>query len=256
MYKNKFVVVVKCNGSILRERSGGTVHLPFGSHYSILLKNKNSCKASVSIEVDGKDVLNGHTLILGANQSDEIKGWMRNMSKTNLFKFINKTKQIQDYRGDRIDDGLIRVTYQFEKTYEPIDWVYLNHPVCRGYDSPDIGGVGSTKTTWTYSNSSCTDTVACCYSASFGDVKKSSAPRADEGITVKGAKVNQGYAYGDIGTLEDTTNTIVLHLKGITKRKKVVKRPLTVKTRFVCDTCGKKSRSSAKFCSRCGNYLN
>jgi len=187
MYKNKFVAVVKCNGSILRERSGGTVRLPFGSHYSILLKNKNSCKASVSIEVDGEDVLNGHTLILGANQSEEVKGWMRNMSKTNLFKFINKTKQIQDYRGDRIDDGLVRVTYQFEKAPEPVDWVYLNQPTYRGHGRAYKGN----------SRAHTGDTVYCC---SLSDFNESAAPRADEGITVKGAKVSQRYSYGNIGT--------------------------------------------------------
>ncbi len=101
MYKRNFVVVVKCNGAILREREGGTVYLPFGSQYSILLKNKHVRKASVSIEVDGKDVLNGHNLIMNPNTDSEVKGFMRNMSKTNKFKFINKTKQIQRHRGEK-----------------------------------------------------------------------------------------------------------------------------------------------------------
>ena len=114
MYKNNFVVVVKCNGQILREQ-GSTVYLPYGSEYSILLKNKDTRKASVGIEVDGRDALNGNRLIIGGNSTEEVKGFMRNMRKTNRFKFIKKTREIQKHRGDKIDDGLIRVTYRFEK---------------------------------------------------------------------------------------------------------------------------------------------
>ncbi len=42
MYKQNFVVVVKCNGKILREQDSDVVYLPFGAEYSILLKNKDS----------------------------------------------------------------------------------------------------------------------------------------------------------------------------------------------------------------------
>jgi len=87
-------------------------------------------------------------------------------------------------------------------------------------------------------------------------LSKSSAPRADEGITVKGRKVNQDYAYGEVGALERSSQSIILHLKGQTSHRKKVARPRTVKIKLSCDVCGKKSKSSAKFCSSCGNYLD
>jgi hypothetical protein len=40
MYHKKFIAVIKNQGNILRD-GGGLVRLPFGSTYSILLKNKN-----------------------------------------------------------------------------------------------------------------------------------------------------------------------------------------------------------------------
>lgn len=250
MYKNKFVAVIKCQGSILRERTGGVVNLPFGSTYSILLKNKHSRNALVSIEVDGKDVLNGHQLIVAPNSSDEIKGWMRNMRQTSKFKFINKTKKIQRYRGDFIDDGLIRVTYQFEKEPEPVDWVYLNRPTT--YFGGNNSG-GYAKATWTGNTG---DYVSCYNVSASSSLSKCSAPRADEGITVRGKKINQNFTYGSIGEVERAVNTIVLQLKGVTKRKKVVTKPVTVRGKITCDVCGKKSATTARFCSRCGNHLD
>ena len=255
MYKKNFVAVVKCNGSILREREGGTVRLPFGSTYSILLKNKHSRKASVSIEVDGKDVLNGHRLIMEPNSTEEIRGFMRNMRKTNRFKFINKTEQIQRYRGDRLDDGLVRVSYRFEKEPDPIVYhTYLNDSKPWNY--------GGTAGRSSYSDNSVRAYFSSCDAGPVGATKcksipaAASVPLAEEGITVKGQKINQGYVYGSIGPLERSSNVIILHLKGLTKSKKRINIPITVKTRFACEVCGKRSKSTAKYCSRCGNYLD
>lgn len=231
MYKDNFVVAVKCNDNILREH-GSTVYLPFNTNYSILLKNKDSRKALVTIEIDGEDVLNHHGLIMSGNDSHELKGFMRDMNLTNRFKFINKTKEIQDYRGDKIDDGLLRVTYNFVappvKSYEP---KYLfSYGDCR-IKGDTVYRAGA---------------VSCC----------SSAPAIDEGITVKGESISQSYNYGNIGNLSSEKHVIILQLKGRTKIKKTtVKKPLTVVNKIRCETCGRKNKSSNKFCYNCGTCL-
>ena len=249
MYKNNFVAVIKCNGNILRERSNGAVYLPFGASYSVLLKNKDARRALVTMEVDGKNVLNGQSLILDGNETQEIKGFMRNMRKTNRFKFINKTREIQQHRGDRIDDGLVRVTYQFEK---PIEFPKLsNHS--KTYIWNDL----SDSTTWYYgSNSDSSGTFNSVNYSSSLCKSKSFAPRRDEGITVKGEEVNSRYVNGSIGFLEPDIHTIILQLKGLTETNKPIKRAVTVKTKMKCETCGRKNRSTNKFCYNCGTYLN
>ena len=113
-YKDNFVAEVKCNGKILRIKDGA-VHLPFGSEYTLLLKNLNSRKASVRVHIDGQDVLDYSSLILEPNSSTEIEGFLSGTVARNRFKFIQKTKQVQDHRGDKIDDGLVRVEFAFEK---------------------------------------------------------------------------------------------------------------------------------------------
>ena len=110
VYSDKLVVVLKHKGKILREHKD-VVTLPFGSEYSILVKNLNTAKAKVSIEIDGEHVLDGQALLVDANTTTELKGFLKGSRTTNRFKFIEKTAQISNYRGDRIDDGIIRVEY-------------------------------------------------------------------------------------------------------------------------------------------------
>jgi len=113
-YKDNFVAEVKCNGKILRIKDGA-VHLPFGSEYTLLLKNLNSRKASVKVHIDGQDVLDYNSIILEPNSSTELEGFLSGTVARNRFKFIQKTKQVQEHRGDKIDDGLVRVEFAFEK---------------------------------------------------------------------------------------------------------------------------------------------
>lgn len=246
MYKQNFVAVVKCNGNILREKNGGEVYLPFGTNYSVLLKNKDARSASVDIEVDGESVLNGHKLILDGNETREIKGFMCNMKKTNRFKFIKKTKEIQKHRGDKIDDGLIRIVYQFECQKQEESTISYTYPyyVNTKFSYLD-NSPGISPTTINEPNS----VFYSCNSNSL-------VPCSDEGITVKGEKIKQHYRYGDIGPLESAIHTIVLHLKGQTERRKKVKKAITVKTKLSCETCGRKNKSTNKYCYNCGTYLN
>lgn len=254
MYKNNFVAVIKCDGRSLRDDKSGSVYLPFGAEYSIFLKNEDSRKALVNIEVDGKNVLNGHGLIVHGNDTQEIKGFMKDMNITNRFKFIHKTKEIQNHRGDRIDDGLIRITYQFEKYRpEPVIVTYTGQATytprfSKGLSSHDVytcsfGGVSS-------------GPVGYCGNSSINTITMDSTiPLSEEGITVKGSKINQNYSYGNINNLEQEVYTIVLHLKGQTRLKKEISKPITTKTKIECSSCGRKNKSFNKFCYNCGTFL-
>ncbi len=245
MYKQNFVATIKCNGRILREHENDVVYLPFNTEYSILLKNQDSRKASVNIEVDGKDVLNGNSLIVKGNESQEIKGFMSDMSNTNRFKFINKTEAISKYRGDKIDDGLIKVSFQFEK-HKP-DPVIINSP--QWYYNPDLRyrgfgypyGFSSTTVKFTSSSNCCNAVVT---------------DSCDDGITVKGSKINQNYSYGNIDSLEPNIHTIVLHLKGETINKKEIHKPITIRSKLKCSTCWRENKSMNKFCHNCGTFLD
>jgi hypothetical protein len=91
--------------------------------------------------------------------------------------------------------------------------------------------------------------VTCAYNCS-----SVTSPPGDDGITVQGSKTKQDFTNGYTRALETSSSVIVLQLRGYSKRGKI-ERAVTVKTRFRCPTCGRKSKSSAKWCSNCGTNL-
>lgn len=307
MYKKDFVAVIKCNGKILREIDD-VVTIPFGSEYSILLKNLNSRKAQISITIDGKDVLDGKNLVVDGNKETELKGYMRGFSAKNRFKFIQKTKEISEHRGDFIDDGIVRIEYQFEKKIvtQRVRTEYCNHT----YRDPIIVYNGTNQDHFSdeihiYTNQcdrgmsiekgvngdvSLDSDISGTMSLGFGPrgisgdsprLKRcsinhdmshkskgfkgfldggimdppTSQPLEDEGITVKGSQCNQQFREVWMGELEEQSSVITLKLRGYTEKCGFVSKPITVKTKIECDTCGKLSKSNAKFCSRCGTSL-
>lgn len=257
VFKDNFIVVVKCNGKIMREFNG-EIKLPFGSEYSILLKNKDSRNAVASVEIDGENVMDGHRYIVPPNSSRELKGFLKGMNAENKFRFIKKTKQISRFRGDRIDDGLIRVEFWYEQKK---DDPWLIYPTLHSFtiDNTDITDsssyyVGGNTKGSSGGFSAGEPVVTFCSNVS----QTVSHPTPDDGITVKGSKTNQQFHYGNVGALENNSSVIIIKLVGATKRKKKVvkvKKPITVKTKIQCPTCGKKWRSSMRFCGRCSTAL-
>lgn len=262
-FKENFIAVVKYKGKILRERNG-KIKLPFGSEYSILLKNLETVNAVAEITVDGKDVLKGNSIIVAPNTSTELKGFMgKGITVRNKFRFIEKTDDIRNFRGDRPDDGIIRVKFRFEKKYEPI-W-YIAEPVQPDYPIKPLGRF-SKSSGQTFPSTDC--------SAYFSSNNMSSTVGATatmankDGITVKGSETRQQFQYGHTGTLEDKSHVIVIRLMGsvqhavtskskkATLLKKKVRKPVTVRTKLQCSSCGKRWKSSYKFCPSCSTFLD
>lgn len=285
-YKDQFVAEVKCKGRILRIKDG-YVTLPFGSEYSLLFKNLNSRKVAIGVEIDGTDAINDKSLILGANQSMELEGFLEGMSARNRFKFIQKTNEIVHHRGDKIDDGLIRIQFAFEKPAPKIreiineyhhhhhhhhtDWwihPYRTPPLVWSDDvyrttdqSQQTGDVhtynctlgvsGQKQSVMNISSNCMAGPEQLAENVNLDDL---ATPLEDMGITVKGSVTSQLFNYGSIGQLEDS-QVIVIQLKGITLKGEPVAAPVTVKTKLVCSSCGMKSVSTYKFCPKCGTFL-
>ena len=274
-YADKFVVEVKQDGKILRVKDGA-VFLPFGSEYSILLKNLNSKRASVKISIDGEDVLDNNSLVLDANASTELQGFLKGNVARNRFRFINKTKEISDHRGDRVDDGLLRVEFAFEKP-QPEPWIrnvikevhhHHNPPTefthygtnadwsYRTLKSSDGRGIGpqSVYTSSVAGAAGPVESETTVTMDSLGVENISAIPNADEGITVKGSEVNQSFRYTTLSDLEKST-VVVIALKGLTETGQNISQPVTTQEKLECKTCGTNSKSSFKFCPNCGTFL-
>jgi len=275
MYSNKLVACVKVDGKVLREK-GEEVLLPFGSEYSLYFKNENSRKVQIKVEIDGQDVMNGKALLLNAGDSMDLAGYVKDIhgDDNRAFKFITKTSEISDFRGDRAEDGLIKISYTFEKE-RPIlkinDFINIcgtNYPKSGGFvDNVDFGNLFgengyhdniSHTTTNNISNniSYSTQNVSLRNSNlnSTTNISTTAVASNEPGITVEGSATGQSFQRGSIGVLEDKSYTMVFQLKGLTSEE-VVTKPITVKTKKQCPSCGKKYKSSFQYCPKDGTYL-
>ena len=272
MYNNQFAACVKVGGKVLRETSG-TVSIPFGAEYSVQLKNLKSVRMLVKVSVDGTDATDGTWLIVNPNSSIELERYIRNgnWDKGNRFKFIERTAEIEQFRGIKADDGLIRIEYKaeivpeqsgFDRFYD--DW---NIP-----DIPDIPKCPNLpKRPWRnipkrpypywkdlYKSSGTIMRRAKITGQSMSfdsqDVPISGQTLNDTGITVPGSESSQKFVAGEYFPTESQSNVIVIKLRGDAKGKKVVK-PITVEHKPQCSTCGKTGKPQDKFCANCGTSL-
>lgn len=265
MYKNNFVVSIKTADKYVREE-GDHFNIPFGSEYIIYLKNLNDVDAAVAVSIDGMSIF-PQKIMVRAKQSVELKGNADN----HAFKFIQKSQKISQYRGDRPEDGLISVTYQFvnrsrqddvskildeieklkrTKPYQPYyvpywppyRWTY--HPDWYHHSAPYCGsGLNNISS---YCSNSSPNFQASSYSAARGaDVSS--------GITTSGSDVNQHYDTF-FQALNTDTHTITIKLYGEVQGTPV-ETVVHTRTKLMCGVCGTRNVSNHKYCGECGTRL-
>ena len=166
MYSKRFVACVKVDGKILRE-DDNTVALPFGSEYSILLRNLDTVRVQAKVYVDGTDATEGTWLVIQPNSTLELERYIKNgnLQRGNRFKFIERTERIENTRGIQINDGLIRIEWKREKKAPVIEDVHItrhhyydhywprplppprpwwyDYTYCNGISDPSIGSFNS-----------------------------------------------------------------------------------------------------------------
>lgn len=257
MYNQKLVASIKAKGQILREFKD-TVYLPWGTEYSILLKNLNTVRALVHVYIDG-ELHTPSGLILNAGQECDLERSIKNNNLTegNRFKFVERTSAVEQHRGIKAEDGLVRIEFQFElpqwqkEKYNdynviPSPWNSINN--CWEEPLSDIY-----RTTHNYGGGTST-------SASTNRVLRSteyfsnSMQVNDAGITVPGSYSSQTFTAGNYFPTESQRHNIVLRLLG-EQNNQTVSQPVTVKHRQQCPTCGHKNKATARFCSKCGTAL-
>lgn len=279
MFSNNFVLAIKVNGKVLREVKD-IVYLPFGSEYTILLKNTSSLKAKVKVSVDGQDVTEDVQLIIAPGETTELKRFIRNgnLEAGNAFKFIEKTSQIEEYRGNKAEDGLITVTYEFEKRYPQYDYDTIRYRKsgCWGQSSDNLKLKGldwDTTQVWCSSDDGVlrsrglvsntlgggTTTSAAYYSSNVASNSSdsfqlsASAEVNDAGITAPGSVVEQKFQLTTSFVTDGVKHSMTLQLKGKAEGgTKVVKQAVVVKKVQRCTMCGTNTKQTAKFCHNCG----
>lgn len=287
VYRNNLVAAIKVNGKILRE-SDNTVTIPFGSEYTILIKNLNSVRVQVRVSIDGQDATSGTCLIIEPNRSLELERFIRNgnWESGNRFKFIERTAAIEEHKGVGAEDGLIRVEWKMEqvKIEQPVivpryydDWYPIPRPYpsyprpCPprpwfsgrpGFTASNIahrptragGSAGSMLKVGRIPTRKMASATA---SRSLGKPQRREVERQrfnDTGITVPGSESNQRFVTGEWFKTVSQSEVLVLHLRGVVSGK-AVEKAVTVDCKPECSTCGKTNKGGSKFCSQCGTVL-
>ena len=297
MYGNKLAAAIKVNGKVLREFKD-TAYIPFGSEHTILIKNLNTVRALVNIYIDGDNIVPGG-LVLNAGQEIDLERSVKNgnLNSGNKFKFIERTGAVEEHRGVKLEDGLIRIEHQFEiprpviniapvwNTYKNTTGDYV-YPAGLTSEYPGVvDKYSNSKTTggWIQASGATFSQVnvggvlrGVDYSA--GEATKSAAAQAinqvapqasemhdgmatmdsyfnDVGITVPGSKSEQKFQTTYMGAMDPQVHNMVIRLLGETPNNKPVEKPVTVKSKQKCDTCGHLNRATANFCTKCGTSL-
>lgn len=286
---NKVVACLKVDGRILREDKG-IVTLPFGSEYSIFVKNLNPTRIKVRISVDGTDATEGCWLVVEPNSNLDLERFIKSgdMNKGNRFKFIERTKAVEEGpRGIKADDGLIRIESQVEIVQPKPIIIEEHHHHHDHYDLPwrrpyTLGGLSKSSSPLRSSSmkpsaasgsskrmsfrsfdsvDSVSETLDWHEASAEADSDSilvagaaASMPVSDVGITVAGSESNQSFRW-TAGFETGISEVIVLQLRGKIAEKPVVKA-VTVETKISCVTCGKSHKSTEKFCGQCGTALH
>jgi hypothetical protein len=275
MYNNKLVASLKANGKILREFKD-TVYIPFGSEYSILLKNLHTTRACVNVFLDGENVVPGG-LVIDPGREIDLERWIKNgnLSEGNRFKFIERTQAIEDGpRGIKLEDGLVRIEFQYEALRPIINTSWISASGSTGFPnsatysstSYNVNGLmrgvdfskgENMKASATSAVNTTLGSMGISASGAVHDGMATMdwAPANDVGITVPGSKSTQKFSTVTMGVMETEKHSIVLKLLGETADNKPVVKPVTVKAKPKCVTCGTQNKAHAKFCSKCGTAL-
>ena len=277
MYNQKLVASIKVKGKVLREFKD-TVYIPFASEYSFLIKNLNTVRAVVNVFIDGENVVPGG-LVIDPGRTVDLERWIKNgnLSEGNKFKFIERTSAIEDGpRGIKLEDGLVRIEYQFEQPPRGIaisnNWISASgstgFPNSATYSSTSYNVNGlmrnvdfskgeDMKASATSAMNTTLNSMGISASGAVHDGMATMdwAPANDVGITVPGSKSEQRFVETTVGALDPTVYNIVLKLVGDLGNNKPVMKPVTVKAKPKCVTCGKMNKAHAKFCQECGTAL-
>ncbi len=229
-------------------------------------------------------MLDGTEIIVDANSEIEMKRFIRNgnMNEGNAFKFIERTTAIEDGpRGIKVDDGVIRVEFCFEQAAAEVITThyrdiyhypyYGSHPYGGGYYGSFSSGAYNAKSVLRGTNNASIGNIAQAMNVSGSTLSGNSisisntsatsteslaAPAEvnDTGITVPGSKVEQKFSTVYGFKAEAQSHVIILRLTGVSGDVEITK-PVTVKAKQKCETCGKVNKATSKFCSSCGTSL-
>lgn len=261
MNNTKLVSAIVVDGKTLIKKDGKS-ELPFGCEYSLYMKNLENRKVSISVSIDGKDILNGNKIILDSNEDIKLERFLEDLDEGRKLRFIQKTKEIENFRGNRAEDGIIVINYTYER--ERHSALHVG-----GISSADLFGssLGSVHSKYASIRSNSVNStlshsgdVGACFNSSVDTScsVETQSLSSEKGITVEGSKSEQKFNRAWIGDLEYKTHVDTIELFGYESKVgiEVACETIFVKQKF-CPSCGKHYQAGKEvdYCLSDGTYL-
>ena len=295
MYNQKLVASIKVKGKILREFKDTVYIPFSSEYSILLKNlNTVRAVVNVFIDGENA-VPGGLVIDPGRSVDLERWIKNGNLSEGNRFKFIERTAKIEEGpRGIKEEDGLIRVEYQFElpRPVINVNNIVGSFPYYPpGVRSSEYQGVIDKYSTtagdrWiqssgaTYSQVNVNGALRGVDWSKNGEITAQAASAAvdkycadngllntaelhdgmatmdwnETGITVPGSKSEQKFQTAYVSALELEKHSMVIKLLGQTPDSPVTK-PVTVKHKPRCQTCGHTNKATAQYCNKCGTAL-
>jgi hypothetical protein len=263
VYSNGFVVSIVVNGRVFEIAKDDTVAVPFGSEYSIRLRNKNNRRAVAKVFVDDQNV-SQDGIVVNAYGFVDLE---RPTTTRTKFKFVSQESGEAAAAGksDNEDrsNGVIRVEWRLERECRPLirPMVPTNSPWRFAKGGPSGQSFGE------FENKTCDvprGLVGGCVRG--GDelgFDSDETPRAtfgakgsplQEGCTVEGGYSAQNFTEVHVDLEQGDPTVITLVLRGFHQE---TSRPLVKSKGLHCENCGALAKKpTAKFCYNCGNRLS
>lgn len=228
--------------------TNNTVRIPFGTEYSIRVRNNTDVRAKFKISIDGLE--NHEEFVLGPHETSTIDRFLNgNLGTGARFKFVQKdSADVQNPDSPR--NGEIQVSFYREWTFEPI--------IIKRYDWPSYCRPTYWDPFWT---STC-DPIIGSSTSTYSSFCCNSTPIAlnncDVGATVEGSQSNQKFIQVDDFQTWVIPTVLTLNLRGLSLEEvvaqKVVTAPKSTGLKY-CGNCGTSyyADKKAKFCTNCGH---
>ena len=295
MYGNKLAAAIKVNGKVLREFKDTVYIPFASEYTILLKNlHTTRAVVNVYIDGDNA-VPGGLVIDPGREVDLERWIKNGNLSAGNRFKFIERTENIENGpRGIKLEDGLIRIEHQFEQPrpvinvsdlywktadYKPWNTPYYSTNATSTGVSGGLGDRFSVSASGAINQMNVGGVMRGIDTSKNGEATAQAASAAvntycaqnnitteihdgmatmdwcETGITVPGSKSDQKFQTVTMGLMESATHSMVIKLLGDLGDNKPVTKPVTVKHKVKCTTCGRQNKHNAKFCTECGTAL-
>ena len=236
------------NGSPMEERANGSVTVPFGTEYSIRLRNKHQRRALAKITIDGENISSAGFIIPARTHIDIL----RPADKDAAFKFVDiDSPDAIDFGKNGPNDnkvkGTIKVEFFLEKEpnqqyipYTPyIKEIHHHHYDYNfGYNKLCDNNLGSSSFNNTPISSpfGSSTPISNQISSSIAPMRrlrsstgplKAPAAQIKDGCTVEGVSTGQRFSQSYIDIDEATSTIITLFMQGYVEP---IKKPVQVNT--------------------------